>query len=563
MGLKLYDVMKISPFSQAKLIGGVSGLDRIVESANIQEVPDVERWLKGKEILFSSGYAFTSVDSGCRMMERLCQMGVAALAMKPGTRFPRIPAEMIDCSNRIGFPLFELPTDLPYMDCIIPIFERINEEQLAILRRVETIHERLMQAMLQEEGLDSICTVLSQAIDNPIYILAPRGEILASCSPSVADSMEKDAIGEYLQAYFEKADMTKMQRNQCNAVILKNGHAVKCVPIFVRDEHAANLILDTLGDKMVYDDLVAIEHASSLIAIEFLNEKALMQKELIIKGQVLDDILVKRYSDSTMMIQRGQYVGFDLTQPYCVFDLRAESFEDYAKTIMDSSSSDIQRIQASILDSIHQGMQVFPGQLLLMNDGIGVVGMFGAQSQKSVQACRDTIRELIKELDKNHPKLFFNAGISRVKDGIDQAGLAWNEAKLAQRVGRELNGALYSDHVCRFDDLGCLSFLCEVSKSPAVRAFYDERLSILVDYDEANNSDLIRTLRTYYDCDQNQRRAAATLCIHKNSLIYRLKKIESILGKQLSDSHTAFELQLCLQLKHIIDPRSPAPLEAR
>ena len=39
--------------------------------------------------------------------------------------------------------------------------------------------------------------------------------------------------------------------------------------------------------------------------------------------------------------------------------------------------------------------------------------------------------------------------------------------------------------------------------------------------------------------------------IHKNTVIYRLEKIEEILGKSLKDEQTAFNLQLCLRLMEI------------
>ena len=61
MGIWLRDAMKIEPFSRAQLIAGIKGIDRMVVAANIQEVPDVDKWLYGGEILFTAGYAFGSV----------------------------------------------------------------------------------------------------------------------------------------------------------------------------------------------------------------------------------------------------------------------------------------------------------------------------------------------------------------------------------------------------------------------------------------------------------------------------------------------------------------------
>ena len=58
MDLLVQDIIKLYPLSRARLLAGKSGLTRTVASANIQEVPNVERWLRRGEVLFTAGYAF-------------------------------------------------------------------------------------------------------------------------------------------------------------------------------------------------------------------------------------------------------------------------------------------------------------------------------------------------------------------------------------------------------------------------------------------------------------------------------------------------------------------------
>lgn len=55
MDLLVQDIIKLYPLSRARLLAGKSGLMRTVASANIQEVPNVERWLRRGEVLFTAG----------------------------------------------------------------------------------------------------------------------------------------------------------------------------------------------------------------------------------------------------------------------------------------------------------------------------------------------------------------------------------------------------------------------------------------------------------------------------------------------------------------------------
>ena len=55
-------------------------------------------------------------------------------------------------------------------------------------------------------------------------------------------------------------------------------------------------------------------------------------------------------------------------------------------------------------------------------------------------------------------------------------------------------------------------------------------LGTLVAYDRAHNADLLHTLRTYFRCNGNAIEAARTLFLHRNSLQYRLDRIEEVFG---------------------------------
>ena len=57
MDLLVQDIIKLYPLSRARLLAGKSGLMRTVASANIQEVPNVERWLRRGEVLGIAGIA--------------------------------------------------------------------------------------------------------------------------------------------------------------------------------------------------------------------------------------------------------------------------------------------------------------------------------------------------------------------------------------------------------------------------------------------------------------------------------------------------------------------------
>ncbi|NCB30789.1 MAG: hypothetical protein EOM66_05210, partial [Clostridia bacterium] len=258
MGISLLEAMRIPPFSEAKLIAGAAGIGRTVESANIQEVPDVDRWLHGGEIVFTAGYAFQTTENAVKLLERINHKGATAMAIKPSPYLPCIPKEMIVCADRLGFPLFEISEDMPYMDCILPILERITQRQLAVMKRVESVHESLMQSILRDEGMDGICRTLSGVTQSPVAILSPQGSIMARWHEAAQEGAcaQDEEEDERLQAFLRSSNVRHMRRNQCNAVNLGDKTRRICVPIFAQDAHIAYLLLDKSMDEMLDLDLI-------------------------------------------------------------------------------------------------------------------------------------------------------------------------------------------------------------------------------------------------------------------------------------------------------------------
>ncbi len=78
------------------------------------------------------------------------------------------------------------------------------------------------------------------------------------------------------------------------------------------------------------------------------------------------------------------------------------------------------------------------------------------------------------------------------------------------------------------------------------------KLKKLEIYDNTNGSFLIDTILNYYSCGFNIKKTAEMMYVHRNSLQYRLKKIEEILGISLDDSMEYLDLINCILVKRLI-----------
>ncbi len=87
--------------------------------------------------------------------------------------------------------------------------------------------------------------------------------------------------------------------------------------------------------------------------------------------------------------------------------------------------------------------------------------------------------------------------------------------------------------------------LAELARSPDL-AVFATLVEPLLAYDRERRSDLMRTLRVYFAAGANASEAADRLFLHRNSMLYRLARVEKLTGLNLKDPGARLVLQLGL-----------------
>ena len=82
--------------------------------------------------------------------------------------------------------------------------------------------------------------------------------------------------------------------------------------------------------------------------------------------------------------------------------------------------------------------------------------------------------------------------------------------------------------------------------------YCNNKLAKLEEYDHANGTFLQETLLSYYMNGFNSAKTAEVLFIHRNSLNYRLKKIEELLELEINDYMEYLDILNCILVKRLM-----------
>ncbi len=155
-----------------KLVCGQESARTHVRWVHSTELPDPTPWLKGGEVLLTTGLALETPKLQRDFVEHLADHEIAALGFGTGFSHKRLPPALVTAARRRGFPLFEVPYELPFIAITERAFAQLLDERYELLQRTmvgDVLAEALsghlypedLQARLRPFGIGERIAVLT------------------------------------------------------------------------------------------------------------------------------------------------------------------------------------------------------------------------------------------------------------------------------------------------------------------------------------------------------------------------------------------------------------------
>jgi hypothetical protein len=217
--------------------------------------------------------------------------------------------------------------------------------------------------------------------------------------------------------------------------------------------------------------------------------------------------------------------GFSEDNFYCVSVL----------TPLSGDSKYIQRLNDSLC--VHFGSEAIHVRSVITDENIILI--FMCEEYKDANC--------FEQLAENATDYTFGSGFNRqiikgigqcIKglDGISKSRKQAFETMQLQKVSA-VNCSCY-------DDLGVYKLLFSVTDKTAAEEYIKYALGDVLEYDRENKTDLSKLLRAYIKNNGSVQDTANDLSVHRNTINYKIKKIEGITGRDISvfDNRQIFDL---------------------
>jgi carbohydrate diacid regulator len=284
-----------------------------------------------------------------------------------------------------------------------------------------------------------------------------------------------------------------------------------------------------------------------------------LSSQHVFKNQVIANLLQGHIKDEAIALQQATLLGIDFTPPRAV--ILIDAAEVMWATSYGSAAAvyQQQRCAQTIINSTVTFFNL-PDDTICADLGGGQFAVLKASDTKNLspwalhslppaealssswtnlEALKRAANALLDQL-RQAMGAAVSIGIGRYHPGILGVARSYQDARVALRLGRQFQG---HNRVYCLNDLGMAAFACVDDERTKV----DLALHLLSPLD--NEPDLITTLKVFFAADCALSATAKQLCIHRNTLTYRLEKITSLTGLDPRCFDEAVQIRLALLLQ--------------
>jgi PucR family transcriptional regulator, purine catabolism regulatory protein len=177
-----------------ELVSGEDSADAHVRWVHSTELPDPTPWLKGGELLLTTGLQLNGPKLQRELIERLADHDIAGLGFGTGFAHKRLPAALVAAARERAFPLFEVPYELPFIAITERAFTHLLDERYEMLQRsmVGDVLAEALSGHLYPEDLEA--RLRPFGIGGQVAVLAFRVGDPAVAAPAVERIAERERV---------------------------------------------------------------------------------------------------------------------------------------------------------------------------------------------------------------------------------------------------------------------------------------------------------------------------------------------------------------------------------
>ncbi|MCV7414416.1 PucR family transcriptional regulator ligand-binding domain-containing protein [Mycolicibacterium litorale] len=493
------------PHLGLEVLSGGTGLGRPVSWTHTSDLPEPWRWITGGELLMTNGLSFPKTAAEQEtLLTKLDESGVAGLAIGEKMYCPRLTQRFTRRSDRLGFPVLRIRYPLPFVAISRAVAEATLVDQSSRLSRTVRIYDVLRRHIGSASPPADLVATLARELGCELHVCDRRtGDPWFPQTPSLDPDL-RDAVVE----------LSEHSTNVAAGVYGLSGAGAQPAMLtdIQRHPEAALVVIPRDGDRV---DPIRLQHTATAISLALSEVQLALEHERRERAALLERLLENRIDRHAVESRLGE-LRLDPADAVLVAARRSD--EARALTIHNA----LWRNDLPYLCTLREGLLY-----ALVPDRSGFEAVL---SRALGPSARIGISALL-------------GSISRFPEAVREASWALS---LASRRDIAVSGYGSEEPWLGLSNVG------------DAQALVDRVLAPLRAYDDQHQSNLVATLDAYLRNQRSLQLTATALCVHRQTVLYRIKRIADLTGLDLAETDAVATLWLALRAAALLDAEEPA-----
>jgi purine catabolism regulator len=282
-------------------------------------------------------------------------------------------------------------------------------------------------------------------------------------------------------------------------------------------------------------DQLVCEHGAAACALEMAKQKMISETEKRLRGTFLDRLLIGDVSQQEA-IRQGERFEHDMTATHVAMVLSWRG----------DNSPSIRRLE-TMVNTIIENHRTHA--LVWQREKEKEVVVFHASDKDNpIDTSLRLTEKFANDINRQYPNNRIAIGLGQPVRDVGSWRTSYRDAVQAM----ELAVRLQTDTPLYIGDLGVYQLILSLNDREKLTEFCDRTLGTLLDYDRAQNAELVKTLEAFFNCHGNLSQTADVLIVHRNTLLYRMNRINDIAKIDLDRPETRLALHLALTIRRLL-----------
>lgn len=408
----------------------------------------------------------------------------------------------------------------------------------AELRHLVAALQHLSSLAVEGAGLESVAEFVAERVDTAVAVVDQELMLLAASGGAVSDAAR--IFGEQLSrpALPQVLGVVGPTRRALRVPGLAGVAPMIIAPVPIGDEVRAYLLTLDDGELDAGEDmrLLLTEHAATICGVILGRDRIVAAAATQARNDIVEGVLSGKARDPEEVRRWAVHLGYDEQHPHRVISLVVHgNCEDDRATTASASVARFFTTQTPEAITALRGREV----VVLLPEPEGSA----PRAAELTKLCVGRVNEI-------YPDAVVNAGIGGMCQLATDIARSYEDARRTVEI---LGRMGQPGRAVAIEELGIRRLLLQVADVGQLKEFVNEVFGALLVQTNGTTTEYLSTLACYFRVNNSLQRASAELHLHRNTVSYRVRRVEELTELDFRRYSDRLMAQVALEILDMVD----------